>query len=101
MELEYFQKGSRENPDSANNYTQYLFRVNYIELPVFYQYIVNKRFKLELGPSLGFLVGYFLHQKTKKQIKIAPKKAIFLLFRRDFNIFLIIFSISVTNRLIK
>jgi hypothetical protein len=59
MELEYFQKGSRENPDSTNNYTQYLFRDNYIELPVFYQYIVNKRFKLELGPSMGFLVGYF------------------------------------------
>ena len=42
LELEYFQKGSRENPDSSNNYDQYLFRVNYIELPVFYQYIVNK-----------------------------------------------------------
>lgn len=59
MELEYFQKGSRENPDSANNFTQYLFRVNYIELPVFYQYIASKRFKLEFGPSLGFLVGYY------------------------------------------
>lgn len=59
MELEYFQKGSRENPDSANNYTQYLFRVNYIELPVFYQYIAGKRFKVEFGPSAGFLVGYY------------------------------------------
>ena len=59
MELEFFQKGSRENPDSSNNYNQYLFRVNYIELPVFYQYIISKRFKVEAGPSLGFLVGYY------------------------------------------
>ena len=59
MELEYFQKGSRENPDSANNYNQYLFRVNYVELPVFYQYIVAKRFKVEFGPSVGFLTNYY------------------------------------------
>jgi hypothetical protein len=59
MELEYFQKGSRENPDSSNNYNQYLFRVNYVELPVFYQYIAGKRFKMEFGPSLGFLINYY------------------------------------------
>jgi hypothetical protein len=59
MELEYFQKGSRQNPDSANNYSQYLFRVNYIELPVLYQYIAGKRFKFEFGPSLGFLINYY------------------------------------------
>lgn len=59
MELEFFQKGSRENPDSANYYNQYLFRVNYIELPVLYQYIASKRFKIEFGPSLGFLLGYY------------------------------------------
>lgn len=59
MELTYFQKGSRENPDSSNNYNQYLFRVNYIELPVFYQYIAGKRFKIEFGPSLGFLTNYY------------------------------------------
>jgi hypothetical protein len=59
MELEYFQKGSRENPDSTNNYNQYLFRVNYVELPVLYQYTIGKRFKLEFGPSLGFLINYY------------------------------------------
>jgi len=59
MELEFFQKGSRKNPDSSNNFNQYLFRVNYFELPVLYQYIVNKRFKVEVGPSLGFLIGYY------------------------------------------
>ena len=68
MELEYFQKGSRENPDSANNYNQYLFRVNYIELPLFYQYIVNKRFRIEAGPSAGFLLGYF-EERNEEEIK--------------------------------
>jgi hypothetical protein len=68
MELEYFQKGSRENPDSANNYTQYLFRVNYIELPVLYQYIASKRFKIEVGPSAGFLVGWY-EERDEYEIK--------------------------------
>lgn len=58
LELTYFQKGSRENPTEKNNYDQYLFRCNYIELPVLYQYKVNK-FIVEAGPSLGFNVGYF------------------------------------------
>ena len=68
MELEYFQKGSRENPDSANNYTQYLFRVNYIELPVLYQYIASKRFKIEVGPSAAFLVGWY-EERDEYEIK--------------------------------
>ena len=74
MELEYFQKGSRENPDSSNNYNQYLFRVNYIELPVFYQYIASKRFKIEAGPSMGFLVGYY-EERLYEEIKGGNKPA--------------------------
>lgn len=74
MELEYFQKGSRENPDSANNYNQYLFRVNYIELPILYQYIANNRFKFEAGPSLGFLVGYY-EESNYYEIKGGNKPA--------------------------
>jgi len=57
LELTYFQKGSRENPDSLNNFTSYIFRANYVELPLFYQYKVN-RFTVEIGPSAGFLLGY-------------------------------------------
>lgn len=59
MELEYFQKGSRENPDSTNNYTEYIFRANYIEMPILYQFVINDRFQVEAGPSAGFLVGHF------------------------------------------
>jgi hypothetical protein len=58
LELTYFQKGSRENPTEKNNYDFYLFRVNYFELPVLYQYKIN-RFIVEGGPSLGFMTGYF------------------------------------------
>lgn len=74
MELEFFQKGSRVNPDSSNNYNQYLFRVNYVELPVFYQFIASKRFKFEAGPSLGFLISYF-EQKDYYEIKDGNRPA--------------------------
>ncbi len=59
LELEYFQKGSRKNPDpEKNDYDQYLFRANYVELPVLYQYKIDW-FILEAGPSAGFLMGYY------------------------------------------
>jgi hypothetical protein len=74
MELEFFQKGSRENPDSTNNYNQYLFRVNYVELPVLYQYIVNKRLKIEAGPSLGILVSFY-EERDSYEIKDGNKPA--------------------------
>lgn len=58
MELTYIQKGSRVNPDSSNNYQQYKFRANYIELPVFYKYKAGK-FRVFAGPSLGFALGHY------------------------------------------
>ena len=58
MELTYFQKGSRENPREKNGYQSYLLRLNYIEMPVFYQYKAG-RFTIEAGPSAGFLLGYY------------------------------------------
>ena len=58
LELTYFQKGSRENPTEKNNYQYYLFRANYIELPVLYLYKLNKFFFFG-GPSIGFALGYF------------------------------------------
>ena len=58
LELTYFQKGSRENPTEKNNYDSYIFRANYIELPVLYQYRI-KKFIVQAGPSIGFLVGHY------------------------------------------
>ncbi len=58
LELTYFQKGSRVNPDSANDYRQYIFRANYIEMPVLYIHKFGK-FRVSAGPSAGFLVGHY------------------------------------------
>ena len=66
LELEYFQKGSRENPDSSNNYTEYLFRANYVEMPILYQFVINKRFQVEAGPSFGFFINY--HEEKDGQM---------------------------------
>ena len=61
MELTYFQKGTRENPTEKNNYDSYIFRANYIELPILYQFKTGsaRNFIIEIGPSAGFLVGYY------------------------------------------
>ena len=59
LELEYFQKGARENPTKKNDYQSYLFRANYIEIPLLYQFVFNERVKMEAGPSFGVLVGYY------------------------------------------
>lgn len=59
LELAYFQKGSRKNPDPENDdYDSYLFRANYVELPVLYQFKIDW-FTIEAGPSAGFLFGYY------------------------------------------
>ena len=72
MELEYFQKGSKRNPKpEIDDYTQYLFRVNYIELPVLYQYVASERIKVEIGPSAGFLVGYY-EERDYEEISDEP-----------------------------
>jgi hypothetical protein len=70
LELTYFQKGSRENPTEKNNYDSYLFRANYIELPVLYQYRI-KKFIVQGGPSLGFLVGHF---EEKDGLELSDKE---------------------------
>lgn len=56
MELDFIQKGSRENPDSSNNYNFYLLRLNYLEIPLHYKYDFHEKGSLEAGLSLGFLV---------------------------------------------
>ena len=57
LELDYIQKGSRKNPDaSTGNYSTYLLRLNYIEMPVLYKYDFAEKGTLETGLSLGVLV---------------------------------------------
>ncbi len=75
MELEFFQKGSRKNPDyEKNDFDQYLFRVNYVELPVLYQWKLHDRLKFEAGPSLGFFINYY-EEKNEEEIKQGNRPA--------------------------
>ncbi len=56
-ELSYFQKGSRHNPDEKNgDYTFYLMRLGYIEMPFLYQYHLKNKILFEVGPSFSFLI---------------------------------------------
>ncbi|MEZ5195295.1 MAG: porin family protein [Bacteroidales bacterium] len=59
MELDFIQKGSRENPDSANAYQSYLLRLNYIEMPVHYRFHFHEKAALEAGLSLGVLLNSY------------------------------------------
>ncbi len=56
MELNFIQKGSRKNPDSLD-YSTYLMRTNYVEIPVHYKYYWNKyAITFEGGASIAALV---------------------------------------------
>ncbi|MBM3436343.1 MAG: PorT family protein [Bacteroidetes bacterium] len=55
MELDFIQKGSRKNPDSLD-FSTYLLRLNYIEIPVHYKYDFHKRGTLEAGLGTGVLI---------------------------------------------
>jgi len=56
-EVSYFQKGSRHNPDEKReDYTFYLMRLGYIEMPFLYQYHLKNKLALEVGPSFSFLL---------------------------------------------
>lgn len=59
MELDFIQKGSRQNADSTNGYQSYLLRLNYIELPFHYKYDFSKNGTLEGGLSYGVLVSSY------------------------------------------
>jgi hypothetical protein len=61
MELNFIQKGSRKNPsqqpDSTMDYSTYLLRLNYIEMPLHYRYQFRKTIMFEGGISMGVLVN--------------------------------------------
>ena len=56
-EISYFQKGSRHNPDEKRqDYTLYLMRLGYIEMPFLYRYQLKNKLSLEAGPSFSYLL---------------------------------------------
>ncbi len=54
MEMYYIQKGSRKN-STATYPGSYVQRLNYIEMPLFYQYKPFKKLSFDIGLSLGYL----------------------------------------------
>lgn len=57
LEMYYIQKGARENPTDENGNSQYLMRVNYFEIPVLYNFTINKTLILTGGFAYSYLVG--------------------------------------------
>jgi len=59
-ELSFFQKGSRHNPDEKKqDFTFYLMRLNYIEMPFLYQYSFKSKMTIETGLSLALLLSSY------------------------------------------
>jgi hypothetical protein len=60
LEMEYIQKGMRQNADSVyNTGTTYLTRLHYLEIPILYQFTFAKRVQVEAGPAVDVLLGYY------------------------------------------
>ncbi|HEX5002288.1 MAG TPA: porin family protein [Bacteroidia bacterium] len=59
-QLLYITKGSKKNqqPDK-NDYTTYLLRLRYIELPILLTWKQSKRFYFEAGPTFGYLLDSY------------------------------------------
>lgn len=58
LELNFIQKGSRNNDSAAVYQNQdYILRLNYVELVLHYKWDFEKRFTLEGGLSLGYLIN--------------------------------------------
>jgi hypothetical protein len=67
-ELKFNQKGSRINPNVKNNYQLYIYRLNYIDLPV----LVGYRYKDFLSFFGGLSFGYLLSSSVETNDGIDP-----------------------------
>ena len=76
MEVMYIQKGSRSIPDASNDYFDYNFSLNYVEVPLLYVYNISKFFQhkalrdvlLYGGLSVSKLVGY---SETQRDLSLS------------------------------
>lgn len=60
MEVGYIQKGSRKNTDLENeDLNFYLLRLNYVSIPVLYQFTFANRFSFEIGPAADILISHY------------------------------------------
>jgi hypothetical protein len=56
MELLFIQKGSRRPVNTADN-TYFVMRLNYIEVPLMFRYLLSKKIIGEAGPSAATLIS--------------------------------------------
>jgi len=71
-ELNFVQKGSRHNPDYDNNdYSQYIMRLNYMEIPLLLSYKIYENFAVEFGPSMGYLASHY-EERDYSEIESNP-----------------------------
>ena len=57
LELNFIQKGSRKNPKPDNgDYSKYLCRLNYVEMPLMYKLDIAKWLTFEIGIAAAYLV---------------------------------------------
>jgi hypothetical protein len=60
LEMEYIQKGMRQNADTLTNTgNTYLTRIHYLEIPLLYQFTFAKRVQAEIGPAADILLGTY------------------------------------------
>lgn len=93
MELDFIQKGSRENPDSSNAYQSYKLRLSYIEIPVHYRYDFIEKASVEVGLSLGVLVHEYEEANGYEWVATNPDG----FSRTDFSINVGLFYTIVKN----
>ncbi|MEI7980700.1 MAG: porin family protein [Bacteroidota bacterium] len=79
MEMQYIQKGSRKNADSADPSGQtYLLRIHYLEIPVLYQYTFARRFSAEIGPAADILLGLYEESNGLEVTNTVPLRPVTL-----------------------
>jgi len=57
-ELRYTGKGSSDGNQVEGTNTYYRLNLHYLEMPVLFQYVYRSAVSLELGPAVGWLMGY-------------------------------------------
>lgn len=72
MEMIFIQKGSKHNGNpEAGDYTFYNLRLNYLEVPLLFQYH-PKKFVFELGPYFGYLISSEEYNQDGKIFNARP-----------------------------
>ena len=59
-QLLFITKGSKKDPKpEKNDYSSYLLRLQYIEMPILFTWKQSKRFYFEAGPTFGYLLSSY------------------------------------------